>query len=139
MGQASSDRVRAIYEKYAREWDAERNGLGWNDKGLARSFREPADRWVERARLRMRLGRSRRAQPCSASTPSNGRRYVADNDLTLSPAHAGRAVAGADMRTVSLAKKFDGILGWDSYFFLEPEDQRRMFEYLPRMRARLAC
>jgi len=44
----------------------------------------------------------------------------------------------ADMRTVSLARKFDGILGWDSYFFLEPDDQRRMFEVFA-VHARPSC
>jgi SAM-dependent methyltransferase len=32
-----------------------------------------------------------------------------------------------DMRAVSLNESFDGILGWDSYFFLPPDDQRKMF------------
>ena len=33
----------------------------------------------------------------------------------------------ADMRTLSLGRSFSGILAWDSYFHLCPEDQRRMF------------
>jgi hypothetical protein len=31
------------------------------------------------------------------------------------------------MRTLSLARRFDGILAWDSFFHLCPNDQRRMF------------
>jgi hypothetical protein len=31
------------------------------------------------------------------------------------------------MRTLSLARRFDGILAWDSFFHLCPDDQRRMF------------
>ena len=31
------------------------------------------------------------------------------------------------MRTLSLDRRFDGILAWDSFFHLCPEDQRRMF------------
>ncbi len=38
----------------------------------------------------------------------------------------------ADMRSVSLGAKFDGILAWDSFFYLEPDDQRRMFEVFAR-------
>jgi hypothetical protein len=34
----------------------------------------------------------------------------------------------ADMRSVSLGARFDGILAWDSFFHLKPDDQRRMFE-----------
>jgi trans-aconitate methyltransferase len=33
----------------------------------------------------------------------------------------------ADMRQLSLNRRFDGILAWDSFFHLCPEDQRRMF------------
>ena len=33
----------------------------------------------------------------------------------------------ADMRTLSLGRTFSGILAWDSFFHLCPEDQRRMF------------
>ena len=31
------------------------------------------------------------------------------------------------MRTLSLDRSFDGILAWNSFFHLDPEDQRRMF------------
>jgi SAM-dependent methyltransferase len=33
----------------------------------------------------------------------------------------------ADMRTLALGLRFDGILAWDSFFHLCPADQRRMF------------
>jgi SAM-dependent methyltransferase len=33
----------------------------------------------------------------------------------------------ADMRTLALGQRFDGILAWDSFFHLCPEDQRKMF------------
>jgi trans-aconitate methyltransferase len=33
----------------------------------------------------------------------------------------------ADMRTLSLGRRFDGILAWDSFFHLCRGDQRRMF------------
>jgi hypothetical protein len=34
----------------------------------------------------------------------------------------------ADMRTLSLARRFDGILAWDSYFHLSYDDQKQMFD-----------
>ena len=37
-----------------------------------------------------------------------------------------RAVV-SDMRSLSLSTRFQGILAWDSFFHLNPEDQRRMF------------
>jgi SAM-dependent methyltransferase len=33
----------------------------------------------------------------------------------------------ADMRTLALGRRFDGILAWNSFFHLSPDDQRRMF------------
>ena len=33
----------------------------------------------------------------------------------------------ADMRTLRLGRAFGGLLAWDSFFHLRPEDQRRMF------------
>jgi len=32
-----------------------------------------------------------------------------------------------DMRSLQLARRFDGVLAWDSFFHLTPDDQRRMF------------
>jgi hypothetical protein len=34
----------------------------------------------------------------------------------------------ADMRTLSLGRRFAGILAWDSFFHLTHDDQRRMFD-----------
>ncbi len=42
----------------------------------------------------------------------------------LLPQHAWHE---ADMCTLSLGQTFNGILAWDSFFHLTPEDQRRMF------------
>ena len=36
------------------------------------------------------------------------------------------------MRSLQLARRFDGILAWDSFFHLRPDDQRRMFEVFAR-------
>ena len=33
----------------------------------------------------------------------------------------------ADMRTLSLGRRFDGLLAWDSFFHLHHDDQRAMF------------
>ena len=42
------------------------------------------------------------------------------------------------MRLLQLPRKFDGILAWDSFFHLTPDDQRRMFDVLARHAAPLA-
>lgn len=33
-----------------------------------------------------------------------------------------------DMRSLRLSRQFDGVLAWDSFFHLTPDDQRRMFD-----------
>ena len=39
----------------------------------------------------------------------------------------GQEWIAADMRALSLGRAFDGIIAWDSFFHLCPDDQRRMF------------
>jgi SAM-dependent methyltransferase len=41
------------------------------------------------------------------------------------PRHCWRV---ADMRSLALRRRFDGVLAWDSFFHLTPEDQRAMFD-----------
>jgi hypothetical protein len=36
------------------------------------------------------------------------------------------------MRTLCLDTQFDGLLAWDSFFHLSPDDQRKMFPVLRR-------
>lgn len=36
------------------------------------------------------------------------------------------------MRSLQLARQFDGVLAWDSFFHLAPNDQRRMFDVFAR-------
>ena len=47
------------------------------------------------------------------------------------PEHATRCAlydwVVADMRVLDLDKRFEGVLAWDSFFHLPPEDQRAMF------------
>lgn len=38
----------------------------------------------------------------------------------------------ADMRTLSLGRRFDGVLAWNSFFHLRPADQRKMFSVFQR-------
>ena len=37
-----------------------------------------------------------------------------------------------DMRTLQLGRRFDGVLAWDSFFHLKPDDQRAMFGVFAR-------
>jgi hypothetical protein len=39
------------------------------------------------------------------------------------------------MRSLWLSSEFDGVLAWDSFFHLDPADQRRMFDVFARQAA----
>lgn len=49
---------------------------------------------------------------------------------------SGQRVVRCDMRALALGQVFDGVLAWDSFFHLSPEDQRGMF---PIFRAHVAA
>jgi trans-aconitate methyltransferase len=122
-----SGTIIAHYEKHATAWDADRRKADWND-------RRWHDRFVE-------------ALPKSASVLDLGcgggipvARNLAEHTLRVTGVDSSPAMIAlcrqrlpqhewiaADMRTLSLGRSFDGILAWDSFFHLNPDDQRRMF------------
>ena len=75
---------------------------------------------------------------CGSGEPIG--RYLARRGCSLTGADAapemidlwaarlpGQAWRVADMRSLSLGQVFDGIIAWDSFFHLCPDDQRGMF------------
>jgi SAM-dependent methyltransferase len=128
MASASPDHVRAIYQKYGREFDADRSRLGWNDR-----------HWHERFASLLSPGASVLDLGCGPGEPVA--RNLVQRGLRVTGVDSAPAMIAlcrermtdqewlvGDMREVSLGRKFDGILGWDSYFFLAHDDQRRMFD-----------
>jgi trans-aconitate methyltransferase len=72
------------------------------------------------------------AEPLARYMIETGRRVVGvDSSPTLIDFCRGRFPKEewlvADMRQLALDRQFDGILAWDSFFHLRPEDQRGMF------------
>lgn len=122
-----SERIISHYERHALDWDADRRKAEWNDKLWLNRFIEalPKDATV------LDLG-------CGSGDPIA--RYVVERGLHVTGVDASPTLISlcrsrmpdqewivADMRSVSLGRSFDGLLGWDSFFHLEPDDQRRMF------------
>ena len=121
------DRVIAHYERHARAWDKDRRESGWNDKP-----------WHDRFVAAVPAGASVLDLGCGSGCP-----------VALNMAACGLAVTGVDtsptlvslcrarmphqrwivgdMRSPPIRERFDGILAWDSFFHLRPDDQRRMF------------
>jgi SAM-dependent methyltransferase len=123
-----SDRIIAHYERHAIEWAADRAALPWIEKPWHERFVRslPARATV------LDLGCGSGA-PVAAYLAEEGCKVTGvDSSPTLIalcrkllPAHEWHV---ADMRTLALGKRFDGILAWDSFFHLDYEDQRRMFD-----------
>jgi predicted TPR repeat methyltransferase len=115
------------YERHAAAWDADRQNSGWNDKVWHDRF---IDNLTAGARV-LDLG-------CGSGRPVA--QHMAQRGLRVTGVDSSPAMISlcrnrlpdhewivADMRDVSLNRRFGGILAWDSLFHLGHDDQRRMF------------
>jgi SAM-dependent methyltransferase len=122
-----ADRIIAHYEKHARDWDADRCAAGWNDKP-----------WHERFTTALPNGATVLDLGCGGGSPVAT--YMAQRGLRLTGVDASPTLISlcrermpdhewiiGDMRPVSLGRRFEGVLAWDSFFHLNHDDQRRMF------------
>jgi trans-aconitate methyltransferase len=122
-----ADRICGHYEKHATAWDADRRNSGWNDK-----------RWHER--FVEALPNSARVLDLGCGGGIPVARNLADHAIRVTGIDSSPAMISlcrarlpeqewivADMRSLSLGRSFDGVLAWDSFFHLKPDDQRRMF------------
>lgn len=122
-----SEKIIAHYQRHASDWDADRRSGGWNDRA-----------WHDRFVGLLREGASVLDLGCGGGSP------VADN-LAAHGMHVTGVDSSSDlialcrdrlpdqgwivsdMRGLNLARSFDGILAWDSFFHLSPDAQRAMF------------
>jgi SAM-dependent methyltransferase len=122
----SAARIIDLYERHARAWDSDR-GRSLIERGWLDRFRAVAG---DRASI-LDLG-------CGAGEPMA--EYLigcghaitgVDSSATLVDIGAARFPAHTwivgDMRRLDLGTRFRGILAWDSFFHLAPDDQRAMF------------
>jgi SAM-dependent methyltransferase len=120
-------RIVGHYEKHATAWDADRRGLGWNDRGWHDRFIEQLA--VGASVLDLGCGGG---QPVAAHLAERGMRVtgIDSSPILISlcrsrlPDHEWIAT---DMRTLALGRRFNGILAWDSFFHLDHDAQRGMF------------
>ena len=124
-------RTRSVYEKHAAAWDARRG----------RSLFEKA--WLDRLLARTSPGNIILDVGCGAGEPIA--RYIMEQDrgiCGLDFAEPMLAIARqrfpaarwiqADMRALDLGEAFSGVVAWDSFFHLPPNDQRRVIPRLAR-------
>jgi len=122
-----SDRIIPHYERHAHAWDADRRKASWNDKP-----------WHDRFVATLPNGGTVLDLGCGSGAPValNMAGYGLDvTGIDTSPSLISlcrermpdhRWFVG-DMRFPPLRDRFNGVLAWDSFFHLKPEDQRRMF------------
>ncbi len=121
-----SERIISLYQRHAVDWDKERG----------RSLFEKA--WLDRFIALLPQKASILDIGCGSAEPIA--RYFIEKGCDVTGVDSSLPLIGickdrfpdqdwivADMRTLSLDRRFDGILAWDSFFHLCPEDQRKMF------------
>ena len=122
-----ASRIIGHYEKHAVAWDADRRNSPWNDK-------------VWHDRFIGRLGKEATVLDLGCGPGQPVARQMAQHELRITGVDSSTAMISfcrtrlpdhewivADMRQLSLGRRFDGILAWDSFFHLNHGDQRRMF------------
>ena len=124
----SADDIVSLYERRAHDWAGDRARQtvfiekGWLDRFIA---------LVEPGGTVLDLGCGP-GKPMAEYLIANGLDVCGVDSSPTMIAMArdnlpGRAFIEADMRTLSLGRRFSGILAWDSFFHLTPDGQRRMF------------
>lgn len=121
-----ADRIVGLYDHHAATWDKIRS------RNL---FERP---WLERFRALLPPTGSVLDIGCGSGEPIA--RFFIDAGYRLTGVDSAPAMIAlcknrfpgavwnvADMRTLSLGQRFDGILAWDSFFHLRRDEQRQMF------------
>jgi len=128
---AASDKIVEIYQRHAEAW-ARLRGRG--------SMERP---WLDRFLALVPAGAAVVDIGCGAAEPIA--RYIIEQGRDVVGIDSAPALIAlcrerfperewvvGDMRTLSLDRRFAGILAWDSFFHLCPDDQRRMFPIFRR-------
>ena len=131
MTDARADDTRDVYDRQAADYDAQRSRAFFEARWLSRF----ADSLPEGARV-LDLG-------CGAGEPIAGwlirEGYrVTGTDFSDAMLDIARRRfpegdwRNQDMRTLDLPDRFHGIIGWDSFFHLTPDEQRATIPRLAR-------
>ncbi len=121
-----AERIIGLYRRHAQAWDEARGD----------HLREGA--WLDRFLALMPLGGAVLNVGCGSGRPMA--RYCIDRGFDLTGVDSSPELIAlcrarfpggtwdvADMRTLALGRRFEGLLAWHSLFHLTPEDQDAMF------------
>ncbi|WP_269713854.1 class I SAM-dependent DNA methyltransferase [Caulobacter sp. NIBR2454] len=123
---APADQISDLYERNAARYDADRG----------KSLAERA--WLDRFRSAMPTGGAILDLGCGSGEPIA--RYMIESGHALTGVDSSASLIAlcrdrfpdsdwriGDMRKLDLGGRFEGIIAWDSFFHLRPDDQRAMF------------
>jgi 2-polyprenyl-3-methyl-5-hydroxy-6-metoxy-1,4-benzoquinol methylase len=121
-----AERIIALYERHADAWDSQRS----------RTLFEKA--WLDRFADLLPVNGSVLDIGCGMGEPIAG--YLSERGFRITGVDSSPGMIStarermptaswhvADMRSLALDRRFDGILAWDSFFHLTRDDQRAMF------------
>jgi SAM-dependent methyltransferase len=128
---SEADRIIGLYQRHASDWDKDRG---------RELFERP---WLNGFLGLMPPGASVLDVGCGSGEPIG--RFLIDQGCEVTGVDSSPGLIDlckrrfpeqewivSDMRTLSLGRRFDGILAWNSFFHLCPDDQRRMFPIFGR-------
>jgi SAM-dependent methyltransferase len=128
----SADRIIDHYERHAHAWDSDRRNADWSDK----SWHDRFIATLPRAASILDLG-------CGSGSPVA--QHMVECGLRVTGVDSSPTLISfcrqrlpdqewlvEDMRLLQLSRRFNGVLAWDSFFHLGPDDQRRMFNVFAR-------
>lgn len=140
MANPAAADIAELYDRTADQWAAARGRAlgverGWLERFAAALPPRPMPAATERARVldlgcgtgypiaHALLARGLRVTGVDAAP-----RLVALARAAMPPERVpGAEWVAADMRTLALGRRFDGVLAWHSFYHLAPADQRAMF------------
>ncbi len=129
---SEADKIIALYERHARDYVADRRRVEWDESG-----------WLDRFSALLSPGASILDIGCGCGEPIAKQlieRGFAVDGVDSAPTlvamcrerYPHRTWYQADMRSLALDRPYDGLLAWDSFFHLAPDDQRAMFPVFAR-------
>lgn len=127
-----ADRVVALYDGCAGEWDADRR------RGLRPDGSPFEKAWLDSSASLLQPGSSVLDLGCGGGIPIT--QYLVHHNFEVTGVDASRRMIElwrrrfpkqcshvADMRHLELRRRFCGLIAWDSFFHLPHSDQRLMF------------
>lgn len=128
----AAHRIVGLYEENAAQWDRLRNPGVLFEKA-----------WLDRLLALLPPGGSILDIGCGSGEPIAA--YLIRTGYALTGVDSSPSMIAmcrerfpknqfhvADMRTLALNQRYDGILAWDSFFHLSPDDQIKMFPIFAR-------